>query len=206
MKKRRLLYLLALLFSSANYSCYAQSVVRIEEDWELHVVQPDQNIDVPQITTGMLPFGDGSDVLFQCDINHGVTPAFSSGGWQLRITDEATHYSSTRLLPGVKLSNSAETITWTQVVQKASNGFYFGITHACSTSFGMQDASSEAIFVSNDSTGAVSLNDYDAQHSLGNSEVSYAGNRVAWLRLKQIRLLYSNGQIAEYALNVDMDL
>ena len=36
---------------------WTQEIIRIEEDWELHVSQPDEQLDAPQITTMMFPVG-----------------------------------------------------------------------------------------------------------------------------------------------------
>jgi hypothetical protein len=49
---------MALLVGCAGVQpAYAQStIVRIEEDWELVVTQPDESLDAPQVTVTMVPF------------------------------------------------------------------------------------------------------------------------------------------------------
>src|SRR5690606_37881515 len=86
----------------------AQSIVRIEEDWELHVVQPDVQMDAPQIRTTLLPFGDASDLLFQIDINHASFPSFQSGGLQIRVCTNDECLAEERLFPEERLNTTAE--------------------------------------------------------------------------------------------------
>jgi hypothetical protein len=183
----------------------AQYIVRIEEDWELHVEQPDMQMDAPQITTTLVPFGDAHDVLFQVDVNHATLPSFSSGGLQIRICSADECIASNRLMAGEKLSFQSETLRWTQVVQKSSDGYFFGLINGESSSFGNFGGDATAVFMSNEDAGVVSLNSYSVQDSLGNSGVPYAGNRVAHLRLKKVRIFDSQGQTSEYAVNADVD-
>ncbi len=121
--------LFLLLLSS---SVTAQTIVRIEEDWALHVVEPDMQLDSPQITTAMLPLGPNSKVLFFLDINHGSTPDYSAGGLQLRIEQDGTTSANSRILSGVKLSHASETIRWTQVAIQQGNQVKFGIVDGVS--------------------------------------------------------------------------
>ncbi|MEZ6137515.1 MAG: hypothetical protein R3C53_21715 [Pirellulaceae bacterium] len=181
----------------------AQTTFRIEEDWELHVTHPDQQLDAPQITTMMLPFGNLSEMLVQFDFNHGHTPDFSAGGIQVRVTENDESLDSYRMQEGQKLSEENELVSWTQVIQKASNGYYFGIINGQSESFGSFGSVSEAAFVTNGDAGIVSLNAYRFEDSLENSGVSYAANRVTYLRLKRVRLYNSSGEGIEIVVNQD---
>ena len=182
-----------------------QETVRIEEDWELHVLQPDAQIDAPQIAMTMVPFGNLSDLLFQVDLNHATSPSFSAGGIQVRVAFDDDVFDTKRFLEGVRLTQSSETVSWTQIVQKSADGYYFGVANGASTSLGSFGGDASFIHVPNSQTGVVSLNAYDANLSLQNSGVTYAGNRVAWLRLKKLRLFNSLGQSAEWTLNSDVN-
>ena len=106
---------LHLSLAIACASAHAQNVVRIEEDWTLQVVEPDQQLDSPQITTAMLPLGPNSSTVFSLDINHGSAPNYSAGGLQLRIDQNGEASNTKRLSAGDKLSHASETIKWTQV-------------------------------------------------------------------------------------------
>lgn len=198
--------LLAFAIFGLPASCLGQRIVRIEEDWEMQVVQPDEQLDAPQVTTCMLPFGSSSNLLFQLDINHGSTPSFSAGGLQLRICDDDRCYSSVRILAGVKLRQQSEQLSWTQVVQKSPEGYLFGIINGSSSSLGTMADAQDVAYISDSEVGPGSLETYDLRNSLENSEVSYAGNRIGWLRLRNIRVYYSNGQLVQLPLNSDIHL
>lgn len=198
----KLVALVAALLSVT--SVQAQSLIRVEEDWELRVVDPDTQIDAPQVTTTMVPFGGLSEILFQVDINHASFPSFSSGGVQVRICDDDVCLTSKRLAAGLELSQQEETLTWTQVIQKANNGYYFGVINGTSSSFGGFGGDTAFTFISNSDAGIVSLNAYDARDSLENSGATYSGNRVGWLRLKKLRVVNSYGQVTEWEFNSDV--
>ena len=195
--------LLLAAVASTSSLAIAQEIVRIEEDWELHVSQPDSQIDAPQITTTIAPFGDTSETIFQVDLNHASWPSFSSGGLQIRICDDTTCSSQKRFLDDTRLSHPSETVLWTQVVQKVTNGFYFGIKDGSSDTFGSFGGNSSFVFISNADAGASNLELYRHEDSLSNSGVTFASNRVGWLRLKKLRLYNSVGQVSEWTLNAD---
>ena len=186
--------------------CMGQAIVRVEEDWELRVVQPDPQIDAPQVTTCMLPFGSDSDILFQLDLNHASTPSYSAGGLQLRICDEEACYSSVRLLSGIKLNQPSETLSWTQVVQQTPSGFLFGIINGSSASFGALAGPADVAYITAEQAGTTTLNAYDAQLSLENSEITFASNRIGWLKLRHVRIYYANGQMVHLPVNADIQL
>lgn len=195
--------LLLTAMASNPFQAGAQNIVRIEEDWELQVSQPDAQIDAPQITTTMAPFGDASETIFQVDLNHASWPNFASGGVQVRICDDTTCSSQKRFLDDIRLSHASETVQWTQVIQKVTNGFYFGLKNGNGDTFGDFGGDTSFVFISNADTGASSLELYRHEDSLSNSGVTFAGNRVGWLRLKKLRLYNSANQVTEWTLNAD---
>lgn len=199
-------YLAMALISCSTYAASAQqNIVRIEEDWQLHVSQPDAQLDAPQVTTTMVPFAGQTDLLLQIDLNHGSNPTFSQGGLQVRACMGEECLDQARVLSDVRLQHNSETVDWTQVVQLANNGFYFGIINGSGETWGEFGGMSTAIFVEYSSVGGnFSLNSYTPQHSLENSGVAYASNRVGHLRLKKIRVHMANGQVNEYQLNQDV--
>lgn len=189
-----------LVAMQAPNSGLAQSIVRIEEDWELHVTEPHQELDAPQVTTTMYPFGELTDLAFQLDINYGQTPSFSSGGYQVRVAEGEETLAARRGHEGLRLSTDSETLTWTQVVHHTPQGVYFGITNGQSASWGSFGGDSSFVYLSNSDAG-MSLNSYSHLTSLENSGVAYAGNRVGWLKLNRLRVYNGAGQVAEWIVN-----
>ncbi len=182
---------------------HGQSIERIEEDWELHVLQPDAQLDAPQVTMTMLPFD--SNVYLQIDWNHATYPEFSRGGFQVRACTDTTCLTSTRVQEGTVLSHAAEIVSWTQVVQRVEGGFLFGIENGTSTSFGNFGGPSTFVAISDSQSGAPSLNAYNPSDSAENSGVTFARNRVAWLRFKKARVFLSTGDVLEWTFNTDLD-
>jgi hypothetical protein len=189
---------LQLTLLTACSSLQAQGVVRIEEDWSLQVLEPDQQLDSPQITTAMMPFGSNSSTTLFLDINHGSYPDYSAGGLQLRIDQNGLCSESRRLLIGQKLNRASETIKWTQVTTQQGNQLKFGIISGQSHTWSEFGGSESFINVT---TGAGSLDAYRHADSLSNSGVVYAENRVASLVLLRVRLFNSIGQVVEVPVN-----
>jgi hypothetical protein len=182
-----------------------QTAVRVEEDWQLHVMQPDEQLDAPQVTTTMIPFSSCDNLLLQVDLNHATAPSFSNGGLQVRACIETNCLAQVRLFSDVRLKHESEVINWTQFVQQEQGGFQFGISRGSSETWG--DFGGEPTFVSvshSDSNGSLSLAGYDPQRSIDNSAATYASNRVGYLRLVKVRVYSSNGSVAEWTLNQDV--
>ncbi len=171
-----------------SQSLLAQEIVRIEEDWELRVTQPDLELDAPQVTMMMFPVGDQTDLILQVDLNYGSWPNFTRGGFQVRAFDGEDTLSEVRQLEGELLSQNAEVIRWTQVAQKAGKGFYFGVTRGSGESWGSFGGDGSFIYVSYADAGGSQFENYGTQPSLQNSGVTYASNRVESLVLKKLRL------------------
>lgn len=197
--------LLGLSFVLSMQSIASAQFVRIEEDWELHVLQPDQALDAPQVTTTMRPFGEDSDVLFQVDVNHGSTPDFEPNGLQVRVCDGDHLLDDKRLKTDSILSHSAETVRWTQVLLRTENGYLFGITNGTSLSFGSFGGIESFTYVTHSQTGSDNLQAYSHERSLSSSGVTYAGNRVGWMRLKEVRVFDASGVVNVVSVNEDVE-
>src|SRR5687767_2028326 len=61
----------------------AQDLVRVEEDWELVIAEPDANSAGPQIACTMSPFSDINSTHFTFEVNHRSVPYWSPGGLTL---------------------------------------------------------------------------------------------------------------------------
>lgn len=206
MKRFQTVFFAPLLVCIFSLSAVAQqTVVRVEEDWQLHVIQPDEQLDAPQVTTTMIPFADCDDLLLQVDLNHATNPTFSKGGLQVRACIETDCLAQVRLFSDVRLQHQSEVIKWTQVVQPAEGGFYFGLSHGSSETWGEFGGPQTFIFVGRSGlNSSMSLDGYDPQRSFDNSAATYASNRVGHLRLVKVRVYSSNGLVSEWTLNEDV--
>jgi hypothetical protein len=187
-----------LVLAAASAYLPAQSIVRVEEEWALQVLEPDEQLNSPQITTCMMPFGSNSSKIVYLDINHGSYPDYSPGGLQLRVEQNGQITDSKRILSSVNLNRSSETIKWTQILVQQGNQTRFGIVSGQSQTWSYFGGVETFTQVTSNSTN---LDAYRPTDSLANSGVVYAGNRVASLTLLRIRLYNTLGQVAEIAIN-----
>ncbi len=190
---------LQVLFTFASAYVHAQNVVRIEEEWALQVREPDLQLNSPQITTAMLPFGGSSSVIAYLDINHSSAPDYSPGGFQVRL-ESPSNSSSKRILGGTSLNRNSETIKWTQVLVKYQDQVSFGIVSGSSQTWGYFGGI-ESFTSCNVGNGNSSLDNYSPTDSLQNSGVIFGGNRVASLTLLRVRIYNSLGQMVEVTIN-----
>ncbi len=188
---------LQVLFAFASVYVHAQNVVRIEEEWAMQVREPDLQLNSPQITTAMHPFGSSSSVIAYLDINHSSAPEYAPGGFQVRL-ESPTNSNSKRILGGTSLNRNSETIKWTQVLVKHQDQLSFGIISGTSQTWGyFGGIESFTSF----NVGNGSLDNYSPLDSIQNSGVIFGGNRVASLTLLRVRIYNSLGQVVEVTVN-----
>ena len=189
----RYFLVLALLVTMATAASAQQpSIVRVEEDWELVVSDPNSYSDAPQVTCAISPVDNVNAVFANFEINHRTLPDFVPGGLQLQAWYGA-HPITYRSSPSeTSLSQDGETITWTQAMAISDGQLTFQVANGNSTawgSFGGQDGLTITLY-----TLLPNLNGYRPETSVANSGIGYAGNRVQSLTLKQIRRFYSTGE------------
>ncbi len=182
---------------------WGNDVVRVEEDWQLQVAHPDQELDAPQVTTTIVPFAAEDGLLLQVDLNHASNPSFSNGGIQLRVCQEDDCLAQLRLFDDMRFQYEGETICWTQVVHSNESGFYFGIINGISQTWGTFGGQEAFLYLSNSEAGGgnLSLDQYDPRQSAANSGVTYASNRVGYLRLWEARVYTNDGQTHVWRLS-----
>ncbi|MFO0840112.1 MAG: hypothetical protein U1D55_16515 [Phycisphaerae bacterium] len=169
-------------------------IVRVEEDWGLVLNDPESELYSPQFHTIMSPT-EGLDSLYgQVLWNYSESPDFSPGGLQLSFWND-NDLLLDRTASAAPLSQRAEVIIWTQVMELSGSTVTFSIQDGNSESWG-QFGGSE-MTVSYDSHES-DLNRYSTGASVSNSCITYGGNRVALLAILQVRRFDEHG-------NVDVD-
>lgn len=169
----------------------APPIMRVEEDWEVLVADPDPTLDVPQIVTVFGPTDPafGTYVLFE--MNHGTLPSYGRGGMQLQVwwTDYLIGYLS-QYAP-TQLSTANETVTFTTVTRLHDTKLRMYVINGNSTTWG-QFGSNNALYIwlASDRTD---LNPYDADSSINNSRVTFGANRVDHYCRKEIRFYNLDG-------------
>lgn len=182
---------------AANGASAQTNLMRIEEDWELELREPDTRLDAPQILIVLNPLGETSSDHFEVDLNHASIPNYSSGGLQIRAMSDGKCSDQQRLLDGQRLNTDADVIRWTQIVERQAAGFAFGIIAGSAASWGQFGDASTFVSLK---TGNPSFN-YSASQSVEHSGITYAGNRVERLTLCRVRLVDSSGASTELKVN-----
>jgi hypothetical protein len=167
-------------------------IVRVEEDWELQVKLPDNDVTAPQILTAWSPLGNVAGIHATFEINHIASVDFAPGGLHLSTWCGDTHLAVMHAGNYASMLIDGEVVCWTQSVEVSQGQLNFEITSGTSTTWGAFGGNG-TLRLSLDTT-LEDLSVYSPLVSLANSEVSYAGNRVQYLELKRIRYVHASGQ------------
>jgi hypothetical protein len=169
----------------------ATDIVRVEEDWELVVSQPDANLNGPQVTCVISPL-TVDDAYCAFDINYHTQPDYSPGGLQVHVWDPKSPIVTGNLPVSGVMQQSGETVTWTQTMSLSQGSLSFAVSNGQSATWGSFDNSDKPVSVC---TSAQNLNGYDPNQSLANSGVSFASNLVTSLTLKAVRWYSADGTL-----------
>ena len=189
----------ALLLSlpAAVFGQDGSAIVRIEEDWELVVGEPEPNLVAPQVTCVMAPTQtlDGLYLLF--DVNHQNHPDFVAGGVQLQVWNGDSTLLERKYPNTLAMAQPGETVVWTQAMAISGGSLSVEITNGRSATwdvFGDEGYLKAAV-----ATDIANLNGYSPDFSIANSGVGYASNRVTSLVLKRVRYYTDSGALREDA-------
>lgn len=175
-------------------SVCGQVVTRIEEDWVVEVVDPDDGLTAPQFTSVMTPDQDDPSSYFTIEFNHSTDGDFVGGGLQLQAwQSDALAEASDRLSEEV-LRNNDERIFWTQYMETSSAGIEFGLSSLSSRTWNDVDLSEAKLVVASSSVS--NLNHYRLVDSTSGSGVGYAANRVGDMILIEVRA-YAGDQLVQ---------
>jgi len=166
-----------------------EPIMRVEEDWQLVLNEPDGDLMAPQLHTLMSPLGHLDSFYVQVTWNYRELPEFEPGGFQVQGWEGQT-FKHLKNSDGTPFSEAAETITWTQVLATNGNEVGFVILNGQSTTWGAFGGSETIV---GGSVGVDNLNNYSPQTSVQNSCVTYGTNRVALLAITQVRYYGTSG-------------
>jgi hypothetical protein len=165
-------------------------VVRVEQDWELVVNEPNEHTYSPQYHTVMSPFGHLDSYYAQVTWNYKQETKFILGGLQLQCWDSST-LVRTRGIRTAPLSTESETIVWTQVLWQLDDLLVFRIIDGQSTSWGWFGRD-----MAIDQTAALpDLEGYSTEVSVRNSWITFGANRVDSMVIKQVRMYDANDNL-----------
>jgi hypothetical protein len=176
-------------------------VVRVEEDWELVVGEPEPTTAAPQVTSVISPTGDLESWHVAFELNHQTLPSYEPGGLALQLWCGADSQGVSTQKHGAVLSQGeGEQVQWTQSMSLAAGVLTFEITNGASTTWEEFGGGGHLSVSTN--TSLEHLGAYQPEVSVANSGVGFASNRVESFVLKRVRLHRANGAVQE--LNVDL--
>jgi hypothetical protein len=173
-------------------------VVKVEEDWELVVGQPDPGTDAPQVTCYISPNGNLSGTFAAFDVNHRSQPSFTSGGLQLQLWHGDTCVQTKSLNSTSKLATSGEVVRWTTRASLGKGYLKFQILNGTSSTWGVFGGWTYRV---SELSQLTDLDSYASDVSIAQSGVGFAGNRVATLKLLKVRSYKADGSVVEQVLD-----
>jgi hypothetical protein len=169
-------------------------VVRVEEDWELQLGEPQSSDMSPQISTYMWA-KDGFPLTMSVHLNFAPYGVFAIGGVQTIASVDDSVVAMQSSGPQAPLQTDGEKITWTQVMAVSNGNLAFGVDNFSSWTWGQLGLGDTAISVPAD--GLSDLNGYLPRKSLVASGVGYGANRVESLNLVKVRMFDAEGNVLE---------
>jgi len=166
----------------------SEPIIRVEEDWELVLNEPDGNVDSPQFHTIMSPEDDLYRNYAQVLWNYRETPGFTPGGVQLQSYDDDVILQR-RSIEFQKLDTVAETLRWTQALSTDGVILTFEVLNGTSTTWGAFGRDMRL----DSSTGLSNLSTYDPAVSVESSCITYGSNRVDSMKITQVRYYGPSG-------------
>ena len=169
-----------------------EPVLRVEQDWQLVLNEPDDAVLAPQLHTVMSPFGHLDSLYAQVTWNYRELPDFEEGGLQIQAWagEECTIQRS---FGAEGLSTTAETIRWTQVLETDGTALSFKITNGQSTTWGAFGGDTMQV---RGGAAVANLNAYSTGLSAGRSLVTYGANRVQLLVITEVRHYGAEGLLS----------
>jgi hypothetical protein len=180
----------ALLVLGAASTALAVDFIRVEEDWELVLGEPDTNSVGPQVVTTMSPNDNIGFAYFTMEVNHRSAPTWTPGGISIHRWSGEFRMGSFDRDDRTVMATNDETVTWTQALYVEAGRLHFKIMNGASTTWGPFGYSQ--LVKLDCSWGVLHINSYTPAVSMAHSGPAYAGNRVQTLKIKQIRYTLSD--------------
>jgi hypothetical protein len=177
----------------------SSKIVRIEEDWEMNVIEPAPENNSPQVTFFVNPGSEDHSVYFQVQMNYATNASFSGGGFHVAAVSNETYVDQARSGNHQGLSVDQDTIHWTNVMVVADEKLLFAIKNGHGSDWG--NFGGPEFLVEMPARNIDNLNDYRPQRSVDEVDIGFGGNRVSAIELKAVRVFYSDGRVVSESIN-----
>lgn len=182
---------LALFGLCADAWAQTGNKVKVEEEWELVLTEPDSATVAPQVTCTMSPTDNLGGTYWTFEINHLTAPSFSPGGLHIHQWNGEWRQSTFSRSDRSVMHTANETVTWTQSLRANGSSLTFEVQNGTSSTWGPFGFGN---FQLTTGWGVSNINSYSPEVSVANAGVGFAANRVASLKLIRVRTTYADGQ------------
>ena len=176
------------------------AVYMVEEDWEMVINEPDSDNNSPQITFFTSPSSGIGDSYFQLQMNYHADEEYSSGGFHVAAVRNGVTEDEERSGTRKTLATDEDHVRWTSVMAVIGNKTLFAVRDGFGQewgSFGGPDYLVQIV-----PSPVSDLSNYQYQQSLDNVDIGFGKNRVSEIKLKAVRLFYTDGQVETLAVNL----
>ena len=171
----------------------------VEEDWELTINEPEVNINSPQVAFFLYPDADHADCYFQLQMNYAADDGYSSGGFHVGAFCNETLVDDERSQIRETLYCDNDRIEWTSAMAVFNGQLMFAVKDGHSMQWG--HFGGPEYLVQMDDQEIHALDHYTPEKSLQSVDIGFGKNRVASIRLKTVRLTYTNGHTQTIHVN-----
>lgn len=163
--------------------------------------QPDSKTNSPQVAFFMHPDSQHGDRYFQLQMNYAAEEDYSSGGFRVGafINEEPVDEERSRI--GGALSYDNDTVRWTSAMAVFNEQLMFALKDG--TSFQWGTFGGPEYLVAMNLGDVHNLDHYSPQASVAGVDVGFGRNRIKTLRLKKVRVIYTNGQQKMIEVNLN---
>ncbi len=189
-----------LLAVSATQACGEESkLVRVEEDWELVVDNPDVNSFGPQVACAFSPFANLNHLYITFEVNHRSAPATAGGGLHLQVWHNDEHVATEAFPDHSVLETPGEVVGWTQRMQVQDGKIVFEVVNGQSSTWG--EFGNQGNLKAEVDCDVDNLNGYSPQVSIDNSGTTFGSHRIRLLVLRAVRAVREDGTVQSVQLN-----
>lgn len=177
------------------------SIFMVEEDWEMTLNQPDARTNSPQVAFFLHPDALHSDRYFQVQMNYAAEEGYSSGGFRVgAFVDEVPLDEERSKVKGV-LSWDNDTVRWTSAMARFNDQLMFALKDGSGYQWGAFGGPEYLVAMPEDDIH--DLDHYSPQESVNNVDIGFGRNRIKSLRLKKVRVTYTNNTQKMIEVNLD---
>lgn len=181
------------LFIALSSVAQAQgpTLYMVEEDWEMVLNQPVVAINSPQVAFFMYPDAEHADCYFQVQMNYAAEEGYSSGGFHVGAFCKEVTVDEERSVVRQSLSLDGDRLEWTNAMAIFNGKLMFALKAGSGTQWG-QFGGPEYL-VEMDDQELHALDHYTPEKSLKSVDIGFGSNRVTSIRLRRVRLYYTDG-------------